>query len=443
MGHGDDDRISALHDDLLGKIISCLQVKEAARTAALASRWRHLWRYTPLVLNDEHLPEPTRAAVVARVLAGHPGPFRTVHLRHCSSAFLSRELPEWPRILAAKATQTLVFANRNPSSAQPNSLCLPADILRCSSLEQLFLSFWTLPDQLPRIPVVFPFLQRLTMISITMSDQDLHHLIAASPVLETLVVACSIKHFHLRSQSLRCVLAYLLEDFAVVEAPLLDRLIFLNPLHSVTADPVTVRIASTSSLRVLGYMDPKFHKLQINDNIIKHDTVASPSTVVPRIKILALKVNFSVLEEVKMVPSLLRCFPNVHTLHIQSVMCDSSKTAYEPTGDHHAKFWQEASASPVECLRSHVKGMIFHQFRWHQNEFEFLKFVAKNAKALQSLLLVLPKGKVADEVNEMIDKVGYPFFRAWTSKVSLVSPKVENDWSLKKASDITVDDPFR
>jgi hypothetical protein len=47
------------------------------------------------------------------------------------------------------------------------------------------------------------------------------------------------------------------------------------------------------------------------------DTVVSPSTVVPSVKILALKVDFGVLEEVKMLANILRCFPNVAKLHIE------------------------------------------------------------------------------------------------------------------------------
>jgi hypothetical protein len=92
--------------------------------------------------------------------------------------------------------------------------------------------------------------------------------------------------------------------------------------------------------------------------------------------------------------------------------------------------------------------MVFHKFRGRQHEFEFLKFVARDAKALQSLLLVPSMEKVfsADEVNEMIDKLGWPSFQAWTSKVLLVSPQVENDWCPcpcpTKAFNINVDDPF-
>ena len=39
--------------------------------------------------------------------------------------------------------------------------------------------------------------------------------------------------------------------------------------------------------------------------------------MVPSVKTLALKVNFGVLEEVKMLASILRCFPNIDTLHIE------------------------------------------------------------------------------------------------------------------------------
>uniref|UniRef100_A0A453PH64 F-box/LRR-repeat protein 15/At3g58940/PEG3-like LRR domain-containing protein n=1 Tax=Aegilops tauschii subsp. strangulata TaxID=200361 RepID=A0A453PH64_AEGTS len=39
--------------------------------------------------------------------------------------------------------------------------------------------------------------------------------------------------------------------------------------------------------------------------------------MVPGVKILGLKVNFGALEEVKMLVSCLRCFPNVEILHIE------------------------------------------------------------------------------------------------------------------------------
>ncbi|KAF7102892.1 hypothetical protein CFC21_103950, partial [Triticum aestivum] len=111
-GHGGVDLISDLNDDVLREIITRLPVREAARTAVLASRWRYLWRSNRLVLKDVDIPEPARDAVVPRVLADYPGHFRTVILADCRLASLDRELPAWPRLLVDKRTEKLVLANR-------------------------------------------------------------------------------------------------------------------------------------------------------------------------------------------------------------------------------------------------------------------------------------------------------------------------------------------
>lgn len=46
-------------------------------------------------------------------------------------------------------------------------------------------------------------------------------------------------------------------------------------------------------------------------------TKVTPRSMVPSVKILALKVNFSVSTEVRMLASFLRCFPNIETLHVE------------------------------------------------------------------------------------------------------------------------------
>uniref|UniRef100_A0A453NE98 F-box/LRR-repeat protein 15/At3g58940/PEG3-like LRR domain-containing protein n=1 Tax=Aegilops tauschii subsp. strangulata TaxID=200361 RepID=A0A453NE98_AEGTS len=45
-------------------------------------------------------------------------------------------------------------------------------------------------------------------------------------------------------------------------------------------------------------------------------TKVAPNAVVPSVKVLALKVDFGVAEEVKTLLSFLRCFPQVETLHV-------------------------------------------------------------------------------------------------------------------------------
>ncbi|XP_047053791.1 putative FBD-associated F-box protein At5g22720, partial [Lolium rigidum] len=434
------DRLSALSDDLLHKIITQhLPVTEAAQTAALARRWRNLWSSTPLVLRDADLPEPARDAVVPRVLAEHPGHFRTVVLHDCRLASLDRELPGWPLVLAAKDTQKLDLL---PNQVDPFP-CIPEGILRCGTLKELSLGYWDLSRG---ANISLPHLRSLTLIMVVISDQDLEHLVAACPALKTLHLSSTgPAHVRLRSPSLHCALVglWMVEDFAVVDAPLLERLILFLPPRD---DGVVVRVkigGHAANLRVLGHLNTRAHRLQIGDIVIQRNTMASTSAVIPSVKILAVAVNFDVLSEVRTLASFLRCFPNVDTLHIESAVHGFSIVANEPCGEIHARFWEEVSL--VECLRSHVRKMVIHKFRGDQNEFRFLKFVAMNAKELQSLHVVLQQENTSstDKMNETEDNLQSLWFRTGISGVLLVRPTVGFTSILQKATDLTSDDPFR
>lgn len=355
----------------------------------------------------------------------------------------------WALLLASKGVQDLVLVNMPADFDRLPAV--PADVLRCDSFRRLLLGFWKFPDAGAGLPAGgadgFPHLRELIMFGNDMpGGRDLDHLLARSPVLDTFAVALSkmFERVHLRSQSFKCVLLWhcFVEEVAVMDSPLLERLI----LWEIVVDEnfskaVRVKIAAgVPKLRVLGYLETRFHQLQIGDNVIKPDTKASPSTMVPSVKILALKVNFGVLEEVKMLASILRRFPNVDTLHIESVIA-----ADVPTGRHNAEFWRDLR--PIKCLKSQVKKMFVHEFRGDRSETEFLKFVARSAEKLGALLVGVTKEIFASarKVNAATAKVAAASCGAWACDecfVLVLGPRVENVWSFRKASDLSVKDPF-
>ncbi|PNT72329.1 hypothetical protein BRADI_2g42800v3 [Brachypodium distachyon] len=329
------DRISTLPDAALANIVSRLPAKEAARTAALASRWRSLWHSAPLAVVDAHFlpdggargplvigaPSPREVtAAVTRALASHPGPFRCVHLT-CSTMDEHRgEMARWLDVLAAKGVQELIFVNR----PWPMDLRLPTTLFSCASLTRLYLGVWRLPDTgaVPR-RAAFPNLRELGLCFTVMEDRDLAFMLERSPVLEILTIMGSQSGVRLRlvSHSLRCVqLSYShLEDIDVVDAPRLERLFQWTTLgqHSSTGRKrrSRIKIGHAPNLGLLGYLDPGDNEMEISNTVI---VAGTKENIVPSVKTLAYEVQFGVRNAIKKMPCSLRCFPNLETLHVQA-----------------------------------------------------------------------------------------------------------------------------
>ncbi|CAO2144609.1 unnamed protein product [Urochloa humidicola] len=91
------DRISCLPDGVLGDIVSLLPTKDGARTQALSSRRRHIWRSAPLNFALDALKRNLSgraAGDIPRILAAHNGPCR--RFRYLSpDGESATALPSW------------------------------------------------------------------------------------------------------------------------------------------------------------------------------------------------------------------------------------------------------------------------------------------------------------------------------------------------------------
>ncbi|KAK3145245.1 hypothetical protein QOZ80_4AG0326130 [Eleusine coracana subsp. coracana] len=367
-----DDRISALPFALLRNIVSRLPAKDAVRTAVFSRRWRPVWRCSPLVFADIHLlprrHHPTRAdtpglvAAISRVLATHPGPFRSVHLV-CGYLDAHRlQLARWVQRLADKGVQELVLVNR----PFPLDVPLPAALFDIGTLTRLYLGIWKFPDTsaLARgLAVPFPNLRELVLCTIDMESRDLDYLLASSPVLETLGILGSKKGVRLRltSQHLRCVQISFcqVEGIHVVDCPNLERL-FLWGFMDEGACGIRFKIGHAPKLHQLGFLEPGVHMLEIGNTVINPLTnsgiKASPSSMAYGVKILG-----------------------VH-----------SAESTEVTGKVNLKFWEEAG--PIKCIQG-IKSMSFREFQGKRSEVSFLKFFFQNAKALKNAVVMVSKGR--------------------------------------------------
>lgn len=451
-----EDRISALPDDLLRIVVSRLPLRDAARTAVLSPRWRGLWRSTPLVLQDRHLIPSSAlsdgsglAALVSRVLAHHPGPFRWVHLSWNFLGNHQGELAEWLRLFADKGVETLVLVNR----PWPLDVLLPATILRCSSLRVLYLGLWRFPDTTgrPRGPDVFPRLQELGICHAILQERDLEYLLDCSPELKILGLIESYgfpSRVRISSDSLCCVLLWFstAEELAVVTAPRLQRLILYRGKPGPTGT-TTVKIGDAPELTVLGYLDTASHILEIGNTIITAGVKnMSPDAMVPSVRVLALNVCFKVAEEVKTLLAFLRCFPHVETLHVMvdsMMMSTVEEDVSEASGDLGSKFWE--GVGRIECVASHVTKVLLDKFSWGVNELGFLVFVLGSAEMLQSAVLVLNSGMTSNEVTQATRKLAWlkasAKFASHECELMMFAPP-RGSWSYGRASDFSLSDPF-
>ncbi|CAL4964426.1 unnamed protein product [Urochloa decumbens] len=181
MRSGGPDLVSLLPDEVLGSIITLLDTKEGARTQILSSRWRPLWRSAPLNLAPDGLLGSIDEDVVSRILTEHRGVARRFkappHILDGDPITLDR----WLRSPALNNLQELRLYF--PPFALPIPP-IPHCAMRFSSTLRVahFSCCQFTVDAAHRLH--FPNLQLLSLLSVSISDDCLHTVLAGCPALD-------------------------------------------------------------------------------------------------------------------------------------------------------------------------------------------------------------------------------------------------------------------
>uniref|UniRef100_A0ACD5W7F5 Uncharacterized protein n=2 Tax=Avena sativa TaxID=4498 RepID=A0ACD5W7F5_AVESA len=131
------------------------------------------------------------------------------------------------------------------------------------------------------------------------------------------------------------------------------------------------------------------------------------------VKILSFDVCFGVHKDIEMMPTFLRCFPNVEVLHIKSADCD------DPTGNLNLRFWED-QAGPIISVMFHIKVMTFSEFRGKQYELSFLQCFFESARFLKYAVIIMANpGFTSLSVYEMLSSVQNMSDEKWASKFYL------------------------
>ncbi|CAL5077795.1 unnamed protein product [Urochloa decumbens] len=445
------DLISLLPDGVLGDIVSFLPTKDGIRTQLLSSRWRHIWRSSaPLNVHLHDIWQSTRLADVSRALSAHPGPGRRFSVHIDDEGYADAALDAWLRSPALDNLQELeIHFSSRLLYWGTQSLWLPASVFRFSpTLRVASFKACVIPDAIiigNNNPNYWSVLKQLTLSSVRISEGSLHALLAGGgcPVLESLLLLDNnvCPRYRIASPSLRSIGVRSrwgyecgadgedhpgLLQLVIEDAPCLERLLLFRGVE------IDVSVISAPRLAILGELQGHCRMIQFgNDRSLQGSstTVGILMTVVPGIRVLALSYVKPCV-----VINLIKCFPNLETLHVEITTIGEEYASYD-------ECWKLTGTLDIR-LRKIVVLKYYHDMKSYS---DFAKFFVLNANVLESMTLELKFGKVGNNEwirrqRELLQIENRSSRGAWFDFVSSVGSS-----SLlpeEQVHDLSIHDPF-
>lgn len=182
------DRISALHDDLLLKILARVPTKDAVTTMVLSKRWGLIWTMVPkLEYKEDTRKEEEKSfwCLLDKSLQLHKAPVLE-SLRIQAKRRFTDDADVGKCVSYAVDHNVRELALILPD--QPKILMLPSNIYTSKTLVNLTLSCSTLVVEVPSL-ACFPLLQTLALVHVAFKDESSQvRLLANCPALRYLKV---------------------------------------------------------------------------------------------------------------------------------------------------------------------------------------------------------------------------------------------------------------
>ncbi|KAL4586529.1 hypothetical protein LXL04_011165 [Taraxacum kok-saghyz] len=364
------DRVSALPQDTVEKILTLMPLKDAVRTSILSKKWRYSWTTIPKLVFNQNMILSSRNKLLDKykfvnaifhVFLQHTGPILEFSLIVTAEDFSS----EIDQILLHLSRRNNIKKFVFETSGNP-SLWLPPSIFSLQGLEHLHLSYCGFEPLL--LNKGFRMLKSLHLWEPWITNKILPGFLTNCPLLEK---------FTWKSYN---------PDIELNESEWVELLKCL----------------------------PLVQVLELSRLIIKHlaagDIPQKHTVSLPNLRILVIYTCFV---ELPFVLNMICGSPNLENIKLK--MCSDHD---EGCLDHDLPDIKDYTGLKLD----HLKEMEITRFNNHDREMEFVKLIMANSPVLKKARLELNSDiSVDEEVKMLRDLMHIPFLRA--SPITIERPK--------------------
>ncbi|KAK1615763.1 hypothetical protein QYE76_021280 [Lolium multiflorum] len=192
------DRLSALSDDLLHRILGPLDARLAAGQCSLLSRrWRHVWATMPHVTLLGHASERFGDSLL--LLRDDTSKLRALTLHSANTGHFAHQR-RWLRHVASRGIRVLDITLSTAYHFE-----LPDCVFNCATLEEMIVSASAVRQVVAPKTVCLPRLKKLHLCYMQLSDPSVaDKLTSGCPALEELDLSrCSLGLFRISSDTVK------------------------------------------------------------------------------------------------------------------------------------------------------------------------------------------------------------------------------------------------